>query len=173
MRQSGLRGAIALALFGGTFGLGCADGTSVVGGPERGDASADVSADAPDTTAGDASGDAAIDAAGDAALDATGDASDDATIDATGDATGDASDDAGGDAGSNDGGPNDGGPNDGGVARGRGHTASSLVGAGALLTSPNYRMVSTLGQSSIHQSVLQSPGFRLRGGLVGASGGSR
>lgn len=54
-----------------------------------------------------------------------------------------------------------------------GHPASSLVGAGGVMRSPSYRMVSTLGQSTIHQTVMRSTGFRLQGGVVGASGGSR
>ena len=55
----------------------------------------------------------------------------------------------------------------------RGHRATSVVSAGSVMTSRSYRMVSTLGQSSITQSVRQSTRFRLRGGLVGASGGTR
>ncbi len=54
-----------------------------------------------------------------------------------------------------------------------GHRATALVSNGAVMRSPSYRMVSTLGQSSIHQTVMRSLGFRLRGGLVGATGGSR
>ncbi len=54
-----------------------------------------------------------------------------------------------------------------------GHRATALVSSGAVMRSPSYRMVSTLGQSSIHQTVMRSLGFRLRGGLVGATGGSR
>ncbi len=61
-------------------------------------------------------------------------------------------------------------PVDAGV---NGHRATSLVGAGGVMRSPSYRMVSTLGQSTIHQTVMRSTGFRLRGGVVGASGGSR
>jgi hypothetical protein len=162
MRQSGLRGAIALALTFGSIALGCADGTSVVGGPDRGDASADGAVDVGADGAIDASIDAGIDAGTDAGTDAAGDATDDAAGDA-GDAAGDG---GAGDAG-------DGGAGDAGPSRTRGHTATSLVSAGALLTSPNFRMVSTLGQPSMLRSVLQSPNFRLRGGLVGASGGSR
>ena len=54
-----------------------------------------------------------------------------------------------------------------------GHRATALVSSGAVMRSPSYRMVSTLGQSSIHQTVMRSLGYRLRGGLVGATGGSR
>ncbi|MBL8601401.1 MAG: hypothetical protein JNK72_05705 [Myxococcales bacterium] len=53
----------------------------------------------------------------------------------------------------------------------RPHRGASLVGAGGTMQSPNFRMVSTLGQSSIHQRVVRSTNFRLRGGLVGATGG--
>jgi len=54
-----------------------------------------------------------------------------------------------------------------------GRRGTALVSNGAVMRSPSYRMVSTLGQSSIHQTVMRSLGFRLRGGLVGATGGSR
>jgi hypothetical protein len=62
------------------------------------------------------------------------------------------------------------GPVDAGV---RGRRGTGLVSSGEVMRSPSYRMVSTLGQSSIHQTVMRSAGFRLRGGLVGATGGSR
>ena len=55
----------------------------------------------------------------------------------------------------------------------RGRRGTGLVSSGEVMRSPSYRMVSTLGQSSIHQTVMRSTGFRLRGGLVGATGGSR
>ncbi len=54
-----------------------------------------------------------------------------------------------------------------------GHRATALVANGAVMRSPSFKLVSTLGQSSIHQTVMRSLGFRLRGGLVGATGGSR
>lgn len=92
----------------------------------------------------------------------------------------DSGDDVGDDAG--DGGPVDGGTTDGGVGDGgdggdagalRGHPATAFVAAGSVMSSPSYRMVSTLGQSTIHQTVMRSTGYRLRGGLVGATAGSR
>lgn len=49
-----------------------------------------------------------------------------------------------------------------------GRARSALVGAGNRAQSEGFRMVSTLGQSSIHQSTHRSTGFVLRGGLVGA-----
>ncbi len=55
----------------------------------------------------------------------------------------------------------------------RGRRGAGLVSSGEVMRSPSYRMVSTLGQSSIHQTVMRSAGFRLRGGLIGATGGSR
>jgi hypothetical protein len=64
--------------------------------------------------------------------------------------------------------PMDAGPT--GVA---GHRATSLVAAGGVMRSPSFRMISTLGQSTIHQTVMRSTGYRLRGGVVGASGGTR
>jgi hypothetical protein len=54
-----------------------------------------------------------------------------------------------------------------------GRRGTALVSNGAVMRSPSFRMVSTLGQSSIHQTVMRSLSFRLRGGLVGATGGSR
>lgn len=54
-----------------------------------------------------------------------------------------------------------------------GHRATALVANGSVMRSPSFKLVSTLGQSSIHQTVMRSLGYRLRGGLVGATGGSR
>jgi hypothetical protein len=87
--------------------------------------------------------------------------------------------DAGGvDAGTVDAGdgglPSDGGSVDAGRADGgltlRPHAGSSLVSAGSLLRSSSYQMLSTMGGRSIQQRTLQSPNYRLRGGLVGAIG---
>lgn len=77
-----------------------------------------------------------------------------------------------GDVPATDGGSDGGtdGGSDGGTGV-RAHRATALVSAGDVMTSTGFRMISTLGQSSIHQGTLQSTGFRLRGGLVGASGG--
>jgi hypothetical protein len=47
---------------------------------------------------------------------------------------------------------------------------ADLVSAGARLNSTNFRMVSTLGQSSQHQAPMQSTNFRLTGGLIGVIG---
>jgi hypothetical protein len=48
---------------------------------------------------------------------------------------------------------------------------AALVSGGARVGSTNYRLFSTLGQSSQHQSNMISTSFRLTGGLVGVVGG--
>lgn len=74
-----------------------------------------------------------------------------------------------GDGGTGDGGVGDGGAGDGG-ATGRGRAGSSLVSAGTLMRSARFQMISTLGGRSVQQTYLQSPNYRLRGGLVGVIG---
>lgn len=74
--------------------------------------------------------------------------------------------DVGGDSGT----PGDSGmPGDGGMT-GRPHAGSSLVSAGSLMRSARFQMISTLGGRSVQQTNLQSPNYRLRGGLVGTIG---
>jgi hypothetical protein len=51
-----------------------------------------------------------------------------------------------------------------------GRTVSQTVNAGHLVTSPNFRMVFTMGQPTQNQGTTTSPNFKLRGGLVGANG---
>lgn len=76
--------------------------------------------------------------------------------------------DAGDSGAQGDGGvPTDGG--DGGATR-RAHGGASLVSAGSLMRSARFQMISTLGGRSVQQTTLQSPNFRLRGGLVGTIG---
>jgi hypothetical protein len=69
--------------------------------------------------------------------------------------------------------PSDGGGDggvgpDGGTRRAR--AGASLVSAGSLMRSASFQMISTLGGRSVQQTTLQSPNFRLRGGLVGTIG---
>lgn len=73
-------------------------------------------------------------------------------------------DSGGGDSGTTDGGTTDGG------ATGHPHRGSSIVSAGSLMRSSRFQMISTLGGRSVQQTTLQSPNFRLRGGLVGTIG---
>ena len=61
------------------------------------------------------------------------------------------------------------GGTDGGATR-RLHAGASLVSAGSLMRSSQFQMISTLGGRSVQQTTLQSPNFRLRGGLVGTIG---
>lgn len=147
------------------------------------DVATDVS-DAGDVTVTDVATDAS-DASDVTVTDATTDAGDDASLDAAGDVM---SADVG-DAGAMDAPPSDMGPTpdipspdvpspdvtpiDSGPTTIAGHRARSLVSAGSVMTSRSYRMVSTLGQTSLHPSVLQSLNFRLRGGLIGAASGTR
>ncbi len=51
-----------------------------------------------------------------------------------------------------------------------GPPASDLVSSGNYSTSPNYKLVWTMGQSTQNQGKGTSPNFRLQGGLVGANG---
>lgn len=92
----------------------------------------------------------------------TGNGSDTGATDGGGLDAGDA-----GDAGSAPDGGDGGG--DGGALR-RLRAGSSLVSAGTLMRSARFQMISTLGGRSLQQTTLQSPNFRLRGGLVGTIG---
>lgn len=82
------------------------------------------------------------------------------------------------DGGSPDGGSPDGGAPDGGDggaggdASVRAHRGTALVNAGGVMNSTRFRMLSTLGQSSVHQGAMRSTTFRLQGGLIGATGGT-
>lgn len=51
-----------------------------------------------------------------------------------------------------------------------GRSVSQTVNAGTVATSPNFRMVFTLGQPTSNQGTYQSANFRLQGGLIGANG---
>jgi hypothetical protein len=55
----------------------------------------------------------------------------------------------------------------------RPYRGGALVGAGGVMLSSRFRMVSTLGQSTVHVGTMRSAGFRLQGGLVGATGDRR
>jgi hypothetical protein len=52
------------------------------------------------------------------------------------------------------------------------HRGSELVNAGNVMRSPRNTMISTFGQSTQNQVTMTSPRARLRGGFVGATGGS-
>jgi hypothetical protein len=47
---------------------------------------------------------------------------------------------------------------------------SQTVNAGHIISSPNFRLVFTLGQPTQNQDRTDSPNFALRGGLIGATG---
>lgn len=51
-----------------------------------------------------------------------------------------------------------------------GPPGNALVSAGNYVTSPNFKLVFTMGQSTINQSKMNSPNYRLQGGLIGATG---
>lgn len=61
----------------------------------------------------------------------------------------------------------------GGVAVETGKSATETVSAGEVSKSPNYKMVFTFGQPTQNQDKTTSPGYQIRGGLVGANGGSK
>ena len=50
-----------------------------------------------------------------------------------------------------------------------GAPGDETVSAGQVVASPSYKMVMTLGQPSQNQGMSSSPGYRMRGGLVGAT----
>jgi hypothetical protein len=52
----------------------------------------------------------------------------------------------------------------------RNRSVTQTVNAGHLVTSPNFRLVFTMGQPTQNQGTTDSPNFKLRGGLVGANG---
>jgi hypothetical protein len=51
--------------------------------------------------------------------------------------------------------------------------ATETVSAGEVSTSPNYKMVFTFGQPTQNQGKTTSPGYRMQGGLVGATGSAK
>ena len=61
----------------------------------------------------------------------------------------------------------------GGAPTSKGAPGTALVGAGHVISSPKYKMVFTLGQSSPVQTNVSSPGYTLRGGLIGATGSAK
>lgn len=58
----------------------------------------------------------------------------------------------------------------GGTTSDAGHEGSELVSAGEVCESPEYRLVYTLGQPTTNQQTMNSTGYRLQGGFVGATG---
>ncbi|WP_437758817.1 hypothetical protein [Sorangium sp. So ce1389] len=61
----------------------------------------------------------------------------------------------------------------GGAQAGARAGASETVSAGEVAKSSRYRMVFTLGQPTQNQEKTTSPGYRMRGGLVGANASSQ
>lgn len=59
---------------------------------------------------------------------------------------------------------------EGGGAAESGRSASQMVSAGEVASSPGYRMVFTFGQPTQNQGRTTSPSYRMQGGLVGANG---
>lgn len=51
-----------------------------------------------------------------------------------------------------------------------GRSVTQTVNSGTVASSPNFRMVFTLGQPTQNQGVYTSDNFRLQGGLIGANG---
>jgi hypothetical protein len=83
----------------------------------------------------------------------------------------DAGEDAASDAADGDGGAEDAGDaGDGGDAMASfGPSTGELVSAGDVSKGPGYRMVHTLGQPTQNQEISTSPGYRMQGGIVGAT----
>lgn len=57
----------------------------------------------------------------------------------------------------------------GGAPATAGTPGQETVSAGQVCSSPSYKMVMTLGQPTQNQGTTTSPGYKLRGGLVGAT----
>ncbi|MBI5512961.1 MAG: hypothetical protein HY909_04290 [Deltaproteobacteria bacterium] len=186
MKRSGW--CIGLALLGVLQGCGSDapatmdTGVPTEGGADAGDVVApmDGGSDASDAPSADTQG--PQDGAGDGATD-TGTGSDVTPMDGpmgdgttldggAGDATG-GDGTSGGDGTGGDSAGGDGAVVDGGGFALRPHRGGALVGAGGVMLSSRFRMVSTLGQSTVHVGTMRSAGFRLQGGLVGATGDRR
>ena len=58
----------------------------------------------------------------------------------------------------------------GGVNPSPGAPGNAFVSSGNRASSTNYSVVHTTGQSTINQSLMTSPSYRLQGGLIGATG---
>lgn len=96
------------------------------------------------------------------------------TGETTSSVTGTSSSGTGGEGGAGGGGTSTGtGGTGGATPTGKGVPGGSLVSAGQVISSPKYRMVFTLGQSSPVQTNVSSPSYKLRGGLIGATGSAK
>ena len=121
-----------------------------------GDVTADRSDDGASADAAD-SGDAMLDAAADATADSAEDAGD--AVDAAPDAVSDAST------------IGDSGAGDAGAPVAPGHNASGLASGGTVMRGARHTLVVTVGESSpAPWTMRSSSGYRLQGGIVGASG---
>ncbi|MBK9263693.1 MAG: hypothetical protein IPM54_28305 [Polyangiaceae bacterium] len=58
----------------------------------------------------------------------------------------------------------------GGAMQSHGPGSQAFVNAGEVSKSPGYKLVWTMGQSTQNQSTMSSDGYRLQGGLIGATG---
>lgn len=79
----------------------------------------------------------------------------------------------GGEGGAGQGGAGGAGGAGGETAERHGPSASDIVSAGDVSTSPKYKMVFTFGQSTQNQGKTTSPSYRLQGGLTGAIGSAQ
>jgi hypothetical protein len=57
----------------------------------------------------------------------------------------------------------------GGGSADTGVTSTETVSGGTVTKSPNYKMVSTFGQPTQNQGTTTSPGYKMQGGLIGAT----
>lgn len=78
----------------------------------------------------------------------------------------------GGEGGQPSGGGGSGGAG-GGPITDAGSPGQAFVSAGGTLTSPNYSVVFTMGQSTQNQQQMSSPSYQLQGGLIGATGSAQ
>jgi hypothetical protein len=77
---------------------------------------------------------------------------------------------AGGGGGAGGEGGAGGGDGGGGAAPEYGPPATGFVSAGGICESKNFKMVFTMGQSTIDTNTSTSSSYRMRGGLIGATG---
>ncbi len=79
---------------------------------------------------------------------------------------------SGGGAGGAGGGTGGNGGSGGSMVVDPGKPGTALVSAGHVVSNAGYKMVFTMGQSSGVQTNVSSPGYNLRGGLIGATQGN-
>jgi hypothetical protein len=97
---------------------------------------------------------------------------DEGTSTSTSSSSGSGGSGASGGGGGAGGGTGGNGGSGGGMVVDPGKPGTALVSAGHVVSNAGYKMVFTMGQSSGVQTNVSSPGYHLRGGLIGATQGN-